>query len=177
MVRIALSASDSHQFARAIELSRTIENAESRAEALIILGEAKCRYTASHGIHDPDALATSAYQAAAEAVASIPQDGLRGVIAGILVDSLISVGRFDDARACTVIHPDEAERFVQLGAIAESQGRRGDAAAARRWIATEAPVGSRSALYRRVTAGVLWSMEQNRSRDLIGGETMRVPSR
>jgi hypothetical protein len=170
MVRIALSASDSHQYTRGVELARTIENAESRAEALILLAEAQCRNAASRGTHDQDAAATAAYQAAAEAVASIPQDGLRGVIAGILVDSLIAVGRFDDARACTVIHPDEAERFVELGAIAESQGRRGAADAARRWIATEAPAGYRSALYRRVVAGVLWSVEQNRSRDLTGGE-------
>jgi hypothetical protein len=170
MVRIALSASDSHQYTRGVELARTIENAESRAEALILLAEAQCRNAATRGTHDQDAAATVAYQAAAEAVASIPQEGLRGVIVGILVDSLIAVGRFDDARACTVIHPDEAERFVELGAIAESQGRRGAADAARRWIATEAPEGYRSALYRRVTAGVLWSVEQNRSRDLTGGE-------
>ncbi len=172
MVRIALSASDSHQYARGIALARTIENAESRAEALILLAEAECRNAAARGTPELAATATEAYQAAAEAVAAIPQDGLRGVITGILVDSLIAVGRFDDARACTVIHPDQAERFVELGAIAESQGRRGAADDARRWIATEAPEGYRSALYRRVAAGVLWAVEQNRSRELTGGETL-----
>src|SRR5262249_51813783 len=43
MVRIALSASDSRQFTRGVELSRTIDNAESRSEALLLLAEAMCR--------------------------------------------------------------------------------------------------------------------------------------
>jgi hypothetical protein len=163
MVRIALSASDSRQYQRAVELSRTIENAESRAEALVLLAEAQCR-------HDQGDAATATYQAAAEAVASVPQDGLRGVIVGILIDSLIAVGRFDDARACTVLQPDEGERFVELGAIAEQQGRRGAAESARRWIANEAPPGYRPALYRRVTAGILYAIEQNRNKDLPLGE-------
>ena len=62
-------------------------------------------------------------------------------ITGYLVDSLISTGRFEDARACLVLYPTEAERFVALGAIAESQGRRGSADAARDWIARDVPAG------------------------------------
>src|SRR5262249_25136806 len=46
MVRIILSASDSRQYARALELGRRIENAESRAEALILLAEAQCNAAA-----------------------------------------------------------------------------------------------------------------------------------
>ncbi len=91
---------------------------------------------------------------------------------GYLVDSLLSTGRFDDARACTAIYPEESERFVALGAIAESQGKRGLAEAARRWIATDTPERYRSALYRRVAAGVLWSVEQARSKELPPGEGM-----
>jgi hypothetical protein len=166
MVRIALSASDSRQYTRGVELSRTIDNAESRSEALLLLAEAMCRPE-----HSRPEEATAAYQATAEAVASIPQAGLRGVMAGFLVDSLISSGRFDDARACTVIYPEESERFVALGAIAEAQGRRGLADSARRWIASEAPEAYRSALYRRVSAGVLWSIENQRSKEMdIGAE-------
>jgi hypothetical protein len=163
MVRIALSASDSGQYRRGVELSRGIENAESRAEALLILGEAQCR-------HDQQGEATGTYQAAAEAAASIPQDGLRGVVTGFLIDSLIAIGRFDDARACVVIYPEESERFVALGAIAESQGQRGAAEQARRWIATDVPPAYRSALYRRVSAGVLWAVERNRSKELPTGD-------
>jgi hypothetical protein len=168
MVRIALSASDSAQFSRAVELSRTIENAEARSEALLLLAEAMCRPN-----NNQLEAATPVYQAAAEAVASIPQDGLRGVMTGFLVDSLISAGRFDDARASVVIYPEASERFVALGAIAESQGKRGLADAARQWIATEAPKAYRSALYRRVTMGVLWAIENQRSKELpIGGELL-----
>ena len=164
MVRITLAASDSHQFKRGVELARTIQNAESRTEALLLIAEAQCH------LNDQQDLATLTYQAAAEAAAAITQDGLRGVMVGFLVDSLIASGRFDDARACTVLYPEESERFVALGAVAESMGRRGLAASARHWIATEAPEGYRSALYRRVASGVLWSVEQTRSKDLPMGE-------
>jgi hypothetical protein len=166
MVRIALSASDSGQYRRGVELSRTIENAESRSEALLLMAEAICR--TGQGQQED---ATAAYQATAEAVASIPQAGLRGVMVGFLIDSLISSGRFDDARACSAIYPEESERFVALGAIAEAQGRRGLAESARRWIAAEAPEAYRSALYRRVSTGVLWSIENQRSKEMdIGAE-------
>jgi hypothetical protein len=163
MVRIALSASDSGQFARGVKLALGIENAESRAEALLLLAEGQCR-------REQSAAATPTYQAAAEAVAAIPQDGLRGVMTGFLIDSLIAVGRFDDARACIVIYPEESNRFVALGAIAESQGRRGAADLARRWIATDVPEAYRSDLHRRVMAGVLWAVERNRSRESPGVE-------
>src|SRR5262249_10769159 len=130
---------------------------------LLLLAEGQCR-------HEQGAAATATYQAAAEAAAEIPQDGLRGVMTGFLIDSLISTGRFDDARACIVIYPQESERFVALGAIAESQGQRGAADLARRWIATEVPEAYRSALYRRVTAGALSAVERNRSRESPPGE-------
>lgn len=166
MVRIALSASDSRQFSRGVELARTIDNAESRCEALLLMAEAMCRPG-----HEQPAAATAAYQATAEAVASIPQAGLRGVMTGFLIDSLISAGRFDDARACTVIYPEESERFVALGAVAEAMGRRGLGDSARKWIATEAPEAYRSALYRRVSAGVLFAIENQRSKEMnLGGE-------
>jgi hypothetical protein len=172
MVRIALSASDSRQFSRGVELSKTIDNAESRCEALLLLAEAMCRPEHSH-----PAAATAAYQATAEAVASIPQAGLRGVMTGFLVDSLISSGRFDDARACIVIYPEESERFVALGSIAESQGRRGLADSARQWIATEAPEAYRSALYRRVSMGVMYAIENQRSKDQDAGLEAPPPAR
>ncbi len=203
MVYISLEASNSRQYTRGVELARTIENAESRSEALLLLAEAQCRGSLKTAIDMVDFLAgylggaaikemrradwptveyetlssvaTSTYQAAAEAVASIPQDGLRGVMVGFLIDSLIASGRFDDARSCTAIYPEESERFVALGAIAEAQGRRGLADSARRWIATEVPEAYRSALYRRVVTGVLWSVENERSKEQPGGPAADVP--
>jgi hypothetical protein len=164
-VRIALEASDSGQHQRGVELARGIENAESRGEALLILAESQSRPP-----YNQTELATATYQAAAEAIASIPQDGLRGVLVGFLVDSLIATGRFDDARACVVIYPEESEKFVALGAIAESQGKRGAAAAARKWIASDVPPAYRPALYRRVAAGALWAVEQERSKEFPTGD-------
>ena len=90
------------------------------------------------------------------------------MLTGFLIDSLISTGRFDDARACVVIYPELSEKLVALGAVAEQQGRRGSAEAARRWIANEIPEQYRPTLYRRVVAGVLWTIEQNRSKEIPG---------
>ena len=95
---------------------------------------------------------------------------------GFLIDSLIASGRFDDARACTVIYPEESERFVALGAVAEAQGRRGLAESARRWIETEAPAAYRSALLRRVVTGVLISVETERSKELPLGNDALPPA-
>jgi hypothetical protein len=170
MVRIALLAADSQQYSRGVELSRGIENGESRAEAMLILAESQCRPGANQ-----TAAATETYQAAAEAVASVHQDGLRGVLTGFLVDSLISTGRFDDARACVVIYPELADKLVALGAVAEAQGRRGSAEAARRWIANEIPEEYRPALYRHVVSGVLWTIEQNRSKEIPGEAISPTP--
>jgi hypothetical protein len=64
-----------------------------------------------------------------------------------------------------VLYPDESQKFVALGAIAEAQGRRGLADSARRWIASEVPESYRAGLYRRVATGVLWAIEQNRAKD------------
>jgi hypothetical protein len=169
MVRIALSAADSRQYLRAVELSRGIDNAEARAEAMLILAESESR-------QKQDQAASTAYELAAEAVASVSQDGLRGVLAGFLVDSLIATGRFADARACIELYPAESQRLVALGAIAESQGRRGLAEEARRWIAAEVPEQHRSMLYRRVTIGALTAIEQNRSKE-FNLQDAAVPAR
>jgi hypothetical protein len=161
--RIAITAGESGQFARAVAVARSIPNAEARAQALILVAESQCRDRA----HDQAAKATETYSDAALAVSRIERDGLRGVITGYLVDSLISTGRFEDARACLVLYPTEAERFVALGAIAESQGRRGSADAAREWISRDAPPAYRSALFRRVNSGVLTAIgneRQNKTR-------------
>ncbi len=117
---------------------------------------------------DQDA-ATPVFQEAAKATASIQAGGLRGVVTGLLVDGLTSAGRFDDARACTVIYAEESERFVALGDIAYAQARRGGAESARSWIAREAPQEYRSAFYRRVTDGELWVIDESQGRQIPKG--------
>jgi hypothetical protein len=107
--------------------------------------------------------ATVAYTQAARSVASESLDDLRAVTARLLTQSLINVGRFDDARAATALLPDAGHRYAIWGAIAESQGRRGLADSAVRWIDAEAPPEVRPRLYRRLEEGILNTVDQIRS--------------
>ena len=134
----------------------------------MLVAESQCR-------QNQDEQATQTYPEVVNAVARVQQNGLRGVLTGYLVDSLISTGRFEDARASLVLYPTESERFVALEAIAESQGRRGAAAAAREWIAREARPEYRSALYRRVNSGVLAAIETERSSLYLGKDVQQAP--
>ncbi len=118
--RTAINAGESQQYPRAFSIARSIQNAEARSQALILVAESQCR-------HRQAKEATATYAEVAEAVARVEQDGLRGVLTGYLVDSLISTGRFEDARACLVLYPTASERFVAMGAVAESEARRGSA--------------------------------------------------
>ena len=166
--RTAISAGESQQFARAMKIASNIENAEARAQAYLLVAESQCH-------QNQDEQATQTYSEVVNAVARVQQNGLRGVLTGYLVDSLISTGRFEDARASLVLYPTESERFVALEAIAESQGRRGAAASAREWIAREARPEYRSALYRRVNSGVLAAIETERS-SLYLGKDAQAPA-
>jgi hypothetical protein len=161
--RTAINAGESRQYNRAFSIARSIENAEARSQALILVAESQCR-------HSPPEEATKTYNEVAEAVARVEQDGLRGVLTGYLVDSLISTGRFEDARACLVLYPTASERFVAMGAVAESEGRRGSAERAREWIARDAPPAYHPALYRRVMKGELDKIGTSRQSIYSGRE-------
>jgi hypothetical protein len=158
MERLATAAGESGQYERATDLADRIRNAEARGRALVLVAEFQAR-------KGRDADATRSYVLAAEAVASIEQRGLRGVLAGILIDSLVSTGRFEDARAALVLYPSDAERFVAMGAIAESLGVRRMEDEARRWIQTDAPATYRSTLYRRLSNGLLRAISEDRARE------------
>ena len=108
--------------------------------------------------------ATKSFSLAAKSVASIPLDDPRAILAGVLIDSLVSVGRFEDAIASVGLYPTEPKKWIALGAIAESQGRRGDARSALAWINRDIPAAQRSFLYRRVSNGVVTAIEQNRNK-------------
>src|SRR5262249_43270167 len=130
------------------ELDRLIEGSKERIDALLkdpdmktevrpkvqeFLSKLEPALERLYRISEADqAAATPVYELAARAAASITQTGLRGVLTGIVLDSLVSSGRFEDARAYTAVLPDESQRFVALGTIAEAQGRRGAAESARR---------------------------------------------
>jgi ElaB/YqjD/DUF883 family membrane-anchored ribosome-binding protein len=113
-----------------------------------------------------NAAATFAYMASARAVGSVPLTDQRAVSARLLTESLIKVGRFDDARAATTLMPDKGHRYAVLGAIAESQGRRGLADSAIRWIEQEAEPEYRARLYRRLEEGILATVDQIRTQTL-----------
>ena len=110
------------------------------------------------------------YREAAQAVASIPLDDPRAVLAGVLIDNLISVGRFEDAAATDrplsrhrpADHRPGGDRRV---AGPPRGGRLGP-----RLDRPRRPPRVSSQLYRRVNNGVLAAIEQNRSRDLSNRE-------
>ena len=166
--RTAINAGESQQYPRAFSIARSIQNAEARSQALILVAESQCR-------HRQAVEATKTYAEVSEAVARVDLDGLRGVLTGYLVDSLISTGRFEDARACLVIYPTASERFVAMGAVAESEARRGSAERARQWIASDAPPAWRPVLYRRVNSGVLAKIGNSRQ-SLFSGREGQPPA-
>ncbi|WP_165067688.1 hypothetical protein [Paludisphaera rhizosphaerae] len=170
MERLAISAGESSQYSRATDLADRIRNAEARARALVLVAE----FQARKGRNED---ATRSYNLAAEAVASVQQRGLRGVLAGILVDSLISTGRFEDARASLVLYPSDAERFVAMGAMAESLGLRRMADDARAWIDRDVPAVYRSTLYRRLNNGLLRAISEARAREFQGQGRDAAPAR
>ena len=159
MYTIVANAAASSQFPRGFQIARSITQPEARTNALIRLAEGQA-------INNRPEEATAAYSEAAQSVAMIPQNDTRETLVGVLIDSLISYGRFDDARACVGIYTVSSRQLHALSAIAQSQGRRGLADSAREWIGREAPPEFRAQLYRKVNDGVLATIEQNRSKDL-----------
>jgi hypothetical protein len=155
---IISNAAASSQFTRGFQIARAIEQPEARTDALIRLAEGQA-------LNGRPSEATAAYEEAARSVALIPQEDPRETLVGVLIDSLISFGRFDDARACVPIYAFPSRQLVALSAVAESQGRRDLAESARIWIAQEKPE-FQPLLYRKVNDGILKSIEQNRSKDL-----------
>lgn len=155
---VAAHGAVSSQFTRSIAVARRIPAPEARSDALIRIAESQAR-------HGQPADATRTYQEAATTVAAIGVPDVRGILTGVLIDSLIAVGRFDDARAAIVLYPNETRKIVALWAIAESQGRRGVGDKARAWIAKDVAPEYRSLLYRRVIDGELSAIDQNRGQN------------
>lgn len=159
MLLVVASASASSQFARGLEIARAIPQAEIRADALLRIAEAQARGNRGRA-------ASATYQEVARSVASIPLEDPRDVLTGVLIDSLISVGRFEDARATIILYSRMPSRLTALGAVAESQARRGLADSARAWIGRDVSPGDRARLYRYVDDGLLSVIQLNRSREV-----------
>jgi len=155
---IISNAATSSQFTRGFQIARAIQQPEARTNALIRLAEGQALNARPNE-------ATAAYEEAARSVALIPQTDPRETLIGVLIDSLISFGRFDDARACVPLYSWPSRQLTALEAVAESQGRRNLAESARQWISKENPA-FQPLLYRRVNDGILAAIEQYRSKDL-----------
>ena len=165
----AISAGESQQFARAMKIASNIENAEARAQAYLLVAESQ-----SH--QNQDEQATQTYSEVVSSVARVQQNGLRGVLTGYLVDSLISTGRFEDARGppwCSTrprasgSWPWRRSPSLKAGAAPRPRPASGS---------REARPEYRSALYRRVNSGVLASIETERSSLYLGKDAQQAPS-
>jgi hypothetical protein len=167
---IVSNAAASSQFTRGFQIARAMVQPEARTNALIRLAEGQA-------LNGRPNEATAAYEEAARSVALIPQEDPRETLVGVLIDSLISFGRFDDARACVPIYSFPSRQLVALSAVAESQGKRNLAGSARLWIAQENPA-FQPLLYRKVNDGILKGIEQNRSKTTfpVGDMPRSLPS-
>ncbi len=162
LTAIATNAAVSGQFERAEQAARTIPQPEVRTDAYLKIAE-------NDIIFGRPADATRNYQAAATSIAEVPLADPRETLVGVLIDSLIAFGRFDDARASTVLYANPSNPPIALAAVAESQGRRGLAKSAQEWIARETSPELRSLLYRKLNDGLLAAFEQKRSAELSRG--------
>ena len=158
LVSVAQNAASSDQFELAIRVARMIPQPEIRTDALLRIAE-------NEALTNHPKEATEAYAETARTIAMIPVDDPREVLAGVLIDSLISLGRFDDARASVVLYSNPERQGIALAAVAESQGRRGLAKSARIWIAQADPA-IRPLLYRKLNDGLLNGVELNRGKEL-----------
>ncbi|MEO6808929.1 MAG: hypothetical protein ABI353_07435 [Isosphaeraceae bacterium] len=156
---IVIAAASSDQDVRGLEIARSIPQPEFRSDALIRLAE-------DQAYHGRNQAATATFAEAARTVAAIPLADPRDVLTGVLIDSLITLGRFDDARASVSLYIDPTRRLTALGAVAQSQGQRGLAKSARIWIERDAPPEYRSHLFRRVSDGITLGIDSVRSQVL-----------
>jgi hypothetical protein len=170
LVTIVAEAAASDQFARGLEIARAIPQPSFRTDGMLRIAEAQSR-------RGRQGDASSSYAEAARAVASIPLEDPRGVLAAVLVDSLLSTGRFEDARRCIGFFPAPEQRVFALGAIAQAQGERGLANEANDWIDREAPADLRSQLHRRVIDGLRITIDKARTTESNRGPSMLIPGR
>ncbi len=155
LARVVASASASGQFDRGLRIARRIPRQEARADALVRLAESMARAEANDR-------ATRTYEEAAAAVASIPLQDPRAMLAAVLLDSLLAVGRFDDARTVASLILDPRFRPRALGAVARAMGERGLADSALAWIDREIEPDLRDRMRREVSEGLGLYLQKNR---------------
>lgn len=161
--KIATKGALALRYDRALKAARTIRQNAPRALALARVAEALARY-------DKAAEATQVFDETAQVASAVKEESVRHVVAGDLVDRLIALGRFRDARMATYLYGDDDSRMKALGAVAENQARRGRPNQAIDWINTEIAPEFRSVLIKRVQDGTVQSLQSNL---MIGGDLIR----
>jgi len=150
--KIAIKGALAYRFDRALNAARTIKQNAPRALALARVAEALARF------NKPDD-ATQIFIETGEVASMVAEVSVRNVVAGDLVDRLIALGRFRDARMAVYLYEDDDLRIRALGAVAENQARRGLAHHAVDWINSEILPEHRSGLIKRVQDGTLQSIQ------------------
>jgi len=161
--KIATKGALALRFDRAIAAARSIRQNAPRALALARVAEALARYEKTEQ-------ATEVFVETAQTAAAVKEESVRHVVAGDLVDRLIALGRFRDARMATYLYGEDESRMKALGAIAENQARRGGPNQAVAWINAEIAPEHRSVLIKRVQDGAVQSIQSNLA---TGGDLIR----
>jgi len=152
--KIAIKSALALRFDRALKAARTIRQNAPRALALARVAEALARFN-----HPQEA--TEIFNETGQVAAAVQEVSVRNVVAGDLVDRLIALGRFRDARMAVYLYEDDDLRMRALGAVAENQARRGLAHQAVNWINAEIAPDHRSVLIKRVQDGTLNALQTN----------------
>lgn len=155
LVRVASAAASSGQYTRGLMIARKIPQPESRADAQIHLAEMLARSN-----HAQDA--TAAYQEAVRSVVSIPLEDPRASLGAVLLDSLLAVGRFEDARSASMLIQDPLLRARALGAVAKAMGERGLVSLVEGWISSETGPDLRDRLRREASEGYVDWLQRSR---------------
>lgn len=152
--KIAIKSALALRFEKALNAARTIRQNAPRALALARVAEALARFNRPQE-------ATEIFNETGQVAAAVQEVSVRNVVAGDLVDRLIALGRFRDARMAVYLYEDDDLRLRALGAVAENQARRGLAHQAVKWINAEIAPEHRSVLVKRVQDGTLNSLQTN----------------
>lgn len=152
--KIAIKGALAYRFNRALKAARTIKQNAPRALALARVAEAMARFERNDE-------ATAIFNETAEVASRVSEVSVRNVVAGDLVDRLIALGRFRDARMAVYLYEDDDLRLKALGAVAENQARRGLSHHAVAWINAEIQPAHRSTLIKRVQDGTLQAIQSN----------------
>ena len=155
LLRVTNAASNAGMFREASPMARRIESPEARVDALIRLAESQDR-------GGEEAEATRSYQDAFKSVLEIPQQGVRETLARVLGLSLISAGRYEDARVTARYGLSRTPAIELLAEVARAMGEAGLRTSAMRWLDSVPDPILRSRGLRELNNGLSRWIQRNR---------------